>query len=127
MGRQKEERTHWPQAILKFTVENLTRFQDQRVIFCDLRLCPLGHLLYPLSHPCFFLKSKVFLAWSSLVVNNLPANAGEVGLISPGEASGNPPQYSCLGNSVDRGAQQATVNGGCKESDTTLLLNNKFY
>ena len=54
----KEEKTHWSQAILKFSVENLTRFQDQRVIFCDLRLCPLGHLLYSLSHPSFFLKGK---------------------------------------------------------------------
>ena len=37
------------------------------------------------------------------VVKNLPADAGDVGLIpgwerSPGEGSGNPLQYSCLGN-----------------------------
>ena len=46
------------------------------------------------------------------VVKNLPANAGnagDVGLISgsgrsPGEGSGNPLLYSCLGNSMDRGA-----------------------
>jgi len=35
-----------------------------------------------------------------------PANAGDTGLIpglgSPGEGNGNPLQYSCLGNSVDR-------------------------
>ena len=36
-------------------------------------------------------------------------NAGDLGLIpgsgrSPGEGNGNPPQYSCLENSVDRGA-----------------------
>ena len=50
------------------------------------------------------------------VVKNLPDNAGDLGLIpgcrrSPGEGTGNPLQYSCLGNSVDRGAWQATVHG----------------
>ena len=47
-------------------------------------------------------------------VKSLPANAGDardVGLIprvgrSPGEANGNPLQYSCLKNSMDRGAWQ---------------------
>ena len=46
------------------------------------------------------------------VVENLPANAGDTGdtgLVpdpgrSPGEGSGHPLQYSCLGNPVDRGA-----------------------
>ena len=46
------------------------------------------------------------------VVKNLTANAGDirdVGLIpesgnSPGEGSGNPLQYPCLGNPMDRGA-----------------------
>ena len=43
------------------------------------------------------------------VVKNLPANAGDVGSISglgrsPGEGNGNPLQYSCLENSMDRGA-----------------------
>ena len=58
------------------------------------------------------------------VVRNLSANAGDVGLIpglgrSPGEGNGNPLQYSCLGNTVDRGAWWATVHGVTKESDTT--------
>ena len=44
---------------------------------------------------------------SDSVVKNLPANAGDVGLIpglgrSPGGGNGNPLQYSCLGNSMDR-------------------------
>ena len=38
---------------------------------------------------------------------------------SPGEGNGNPSQYSCLGNPMDRGAWQATVHGVAKESDTT--------
>ena len=49
------------------------------------------------------------------VVKNLPANAGDPGLIpgsgrSPGEGSGNPLQYSCLGNPIDRGARWAKVH-----------------
>ena len=43
-------------------------------------------------------------------------NAGNPGSISglgrsPGEGNGNPLQYSCLENSMDRGAWQATVHG----------------
>ena len=38
---------------------------------------------------------------------------------SPGEGSGNPLQYSCLWNSMDRGAWWATVHGVSKESDMT--------
>ena len=43
-------------------------------------------------------------------------NAGDPGLIpgsgrSPGERNGNPLQYSCLENPMDRGAWQATVHG----------------
>ena len=37
----------------------------------------------------------------------------------PGEGSGNPLQYSCLENPMERGAWQATVHGVTKESDTT--------
>ena len=56
------------------------------------------------------------------VVKNLPANAGDArdtGSIpgsgrSPGGGNGNPIQYSCLENSMDRGAWQATVHGVAK-------------
>ena len=49
------------------------------------------------------------------MVRNLPANAGDASLIprwgkSPGEGDGNPVQYSCLGNPMDRGAWHATVH-----------------
>ena len=52
-------------------------------------------------------------------VKNPPANAGDVGLIpgsgrSPGEGNGNPLQYSCLENPMDRGAWWATVHGVTK-------------
>ena len=38
---------------------------------------------------------------------------------SLGVGNGNPLQYSCLENSIDRGTRQATVHKGCKESDMT--------
>ena len=46
----------------------------------------------------------------------LPANAGDAGLVpgsgrSPEEGNGNPLQYSCLENPMDRGAWWATVCG----------------
>ena len=37
----------------------------------------------------------------------------------PGEGSGNPLQYSCLENPMDRGAWRATVHEVRKESDTS--------
>ena len=56
------------------------------------------------------------------MVKNLPANAGDtrdVGLMpglgrSPGGGNGNPLQYSCLENSMDRGAWRAAVDGVTK-------------
>ena len=58
------------------------------------------------------------------VVKNLPVNAGEAGSIpglrrSPGGENGNPLQYFCLENPMDRGVWQDTVHGVAKESDTT--------
>ena len=46
-------------------------------------------------------------------------NAGDLGSIpgpgrSPGEGNGNPLQYSCLENSMDRGAWWAKVHGVTK-------------
>ena len=62
-----------------------------------------------------------------LVVKNLPANAGDerdMGLNpgsgrSPGVGNGNPLQYSCPENSMDRGAWQAKVHR-VAESQTGL-------
>ena len=41
---------------------------------------------------------------------------------SPGEGDGYSLQYTCLENSMERGASQATVHGAPKESDTTEHL-----
>ena len=56
------------------------------------------------------------------MLKNPPANAGDardMGSIcgsgrAPGEGNGNPLQYSCLENHMDRGAWQATVQGVTK-------------
>ena len=50
------------------------------------------------------------------VIKNPPANAGVPDSIpgsgrSPGEGTGNPLQYSCLENSIDKGAWWAVVHG----------------
>ena len=49
-------------------------------------------------------------------------NAKDLGSMwgrSPREGNSNPLQSSCLENSMDRGAWQATVHGVTNESDTT--------
>ena len=61
------------------------------------------------------------------MVKNPPANAGDARDVgstpgsgrSPGVGNGNPLQYSCLENSMDRGAWQAAVHGVMK-SQTQL-------
>ena len=65
------------------------------------------------------------------MIKNLPANAGErdEGSIagsgrSLGQESGDPLQYSCLGNSMDRGACWATVHGVAK---TWLQLSERAH
>ena len=68
------------------------------------------------------------------MLKNPPASAGDgryVGLIpgsgrSPGGENDYPLQYSCLENSIDRGAWWATVNGATKSDMTEHNSNNKF-
>ena len=58
----------------------------------------------------------------ALVVRNSPPNAGDTGDVgsipgsgsSPGEGRGNPLQYSCVENPMDRGTWLATVHGAAK-------------
>ena len=85
----------------------------------------------PLNLPSTLLKppSKLLEQASqvTLVEKNPPANEGEArdtGSIlgserSPGEGNGNPLQYSCLDNPIDRGTRWATVHGVVK-SQTQL-------
>ena len=66
----------------------------------------------------------------TVVVKNLPANAGDTGdagLIpgsgrSPGGGHGNPLQYSCQENPTDRGAWWAAVHGVTKSLTLTEAI-----
>ena len=63
------------------------------------------------------------------MVKNPPANSGDTEDVcsipglgrSLGEGNGKPMQYSCLENSMDRGALQATIHGVTK-SQTLLMI-----
>ena len=64
------------------------------------------------------------------VVKNQPSNAEEVALTpgsgrSPEEGNGNPLQYSCMENPMDRGAWRTTVHGVTKNQ--TQLSNWALY
>ena len=57
------------------------------------------------------------------MVKNPPVNAKDLGLIpgsgrSAGEGNGNPFQYFCRANPMDRGTSWAIVHGIAKELDT---------
>jgi len=68
------------------------------------------------------------------VVKNPPANAGDVGDAgsipqlgrSPGEGNGNPLQYPCLENPMDRGAWQAAVRG-VEKRQTRLIGHRRHF
>ena len=54
------------------------------------------------------------------MVKNPPANTGDAGSVSglgrsSGEGNGNPLQYSCLRNPMDKGAWWAEVHGIAKD------------
>ena len=60
------------------------------------------------------------------MVKNLPANSGDRGLIprsgrTPGEGNGNPLQYSCLGNPMDRKSLVGYSPWGCQGVGPVLV------
>jgi len=64
---------------------------------------------------CTTYSCYVTLPLVAQMVENLPPNTGDTGLIpglgrSPGEGNGNPLQYSCLENFMDRGGWLAKVH-----------------
>ena len=90
---------------------------------------------------CKFIKSTMTFIWNLQTIQGFPGgsevkasawNAGDMGSIpgsgrSPGEGNGNPLQYYCLKNPMDRGAWQTTVHGVAKESDRTERLHFHFH
>ena len=64
--------------------------------------------------------------------NESSCDAGDPGSILgsgrvPGGGNGNPVQYSCMENPIDRRTRQATVHGGRKELDTTKWLTHTYW
>ena len=73
-----------------------------------------------------FQERKLFISYfpGSSVGKDFACSAGDLGSSpgserSPGEENGYPLQYSCLGNSTDRGAWWAIAHGVAKELDVT--------
>ena len=95
--------------------------QNQGQVKETLRKDKMGKIL---PRPdCIMVKCTGFGIPGGSVVKNLPANAGDAGLIpesgrSPGGGNGNPLQYSCLGNPMDGGRRSLVGHSlwGCKES-----------
>ena len=67
--------------------------------------------------------NKLSCVWNGhpqwLIDKESACNAGDTGLVpgplrSPGEGNGNPVQYFCLENPMDRGAWQATLHGAAR-------------
>ena len=95
--------------------------REMGTVPCIILAASRGSFLFPPVFP-----SLLYICESSqvaLMAKTLPANAGDtrdVGLIpgsgrSPGVGSGNPLQYSCLENPMDRGTWWDTVHGVAKE------------
>ena len=93
------------------------RVSEPSRVMVMISVCLIPTLLehvFPWSCCLIYIHSQVVL-----VVKNPPVNVGDTSdavLIpgwerSLGVGNGNPPQYSCLENSVDRGAWWATVHG----------------
>ena len=110
-------------------------------IFKDFfSLCQLSLILtvfqYPILSPLLAnFYAGIFIIWAPQVavgVKNPPANAGDIRDTvsipgwgrSPGVGNGNPLQYSCPGNPIDRRAWWVVNPWGRKESDTTKHM---FY
>ena len=82
----------------------------------------LGNMIECAFSPLAYLNTNFGHSRISLVAQLVNCNAREPGLIpasgrSPREGNGNPFQYSCLENPIDKEALQAIANGVSKESD----------
>ena len=95
---------------------------------CENEDCLCSHLPKLIFTIVIFIHANKHIMWhmyyiwglpSGSVVRNPSASAGDTGSIpgsegSPGEGNGKPPEYSCLGNSMGRGAWQASVQSTAK-------------
>ena len=89
----------------------------------------MGKDSFARSTVAYQIQRDVLPSLEAQIIKKLPASAGDLSSIPgsgrcPGGGNGNPLQYSCLGNLLDRGAWWATVHGVTKEWYTTLQWNN---
>ena len=110
-GGKESEREHSEISLTKALGQSVAR---SCLTICDPMDCtPRGSPVHGISFP------------GSSDGEESACNARDLGLIPgserfPGEGNGNPLQYSCLENSLDRGARWVTKSQrGCKESDIT--------
>ena len=120
---------------------------------CDHYICyKASHFLQASSLTAIFLsliynEEDIVISWASLMVQLIkpsPGNAGDTrdtSLIpglerSPGKGNGNTLQYSCLENSMDRGAWRAIVHGVARtqlsvcthtRTHTRTVASHKFH
>ena len=92
----------------------------QRIPFLSFVVCISVFQTFPHSSTSFW--------WLSGKESADVGTIGDAGLIprsrrSPGGGNGNPTQYSCLRNPMDRGAWQSTAHGIAKQLDTIQQLN----
>ena len=71
----------------------------------------------------------LWASWVAQTVKNLPAMQETIPGLgrSPGEGHGNPLQYSCWENSMDRGWQAGYSPRSCKELDMTEQLTHMYF
>ena len=104
------------------TLKSLLQHHIQKHQFFGAQLSS-QHLCSYLLKTFFFLIFANYYPSGSVVKSPLPRQKAQVQSLrqkdSPEEGNGNPLQYSCLGNPMDRGAWWAPVHEVTKESDTT--------
>ena len=115
-------------SLSKYNAEiSLTSYCTQNCLFflnyprCLYSQCNLSSGIQCLA---VCLRPLIAIAWVAQVVKNLSATQADLSSIpwsgrSPGEGNGNPLQYSCLENPMDRGTWRATVHG-VRKSRTRL-------
>ena len=108
--------------IPSFNIQSLSEFPQ---LF--QKMSPLFQQIVVFLQSSLFMLRSFFLLWgfpSGSDSKESACNAGDLGPIPglktfPGEMNDNLLQYSCLENSMDRGAWQATVHWVTKSQDTT--------
>ena len=94
----------------------------QRIQTSTYKINKLGDLIQHMVIAAYNTVSRGFPGGS--IVKNLPANTGDTDSVPglgrvPGERIGYPLQYSCLENSMERGAWRTIVDG-LEQSDITV-------